>query len=167
MKELFEKYSLIGFIIKIIGLVVIVWGIVQGLVISVQFSQPYMDGGEMMTPVVQFGFWGFLSIVFTHAIYGVLIIGFGEVIDLLQKIYDQKSPKSVPTATTGSVSPIPWSSEQDIKAFYAKMNMTISSISPTKNRDVFVVNIDGRTEHIALGGLSPRLLSEEEAERYL
>ncbi len=121
----------------------------------------------MARPVVPFVFGGFLSIVFTHAIYGILIIGFGEVIDLLQKIYDQKSPKSVPSATTGSVSPIPWSSEQDIKAFDAKMNMTVSSISPTKNRNIFSVNVDGRTENIELGGLSPRLLSEEEATRYL
>ena len=111
-----------------------------------------------------FSLFSFLSILFTHAIYAIVIIGLGEVIDLLQKIYDQKSPKPVlsdPVRTR----PIPLSSEQEIRDFYSKMNVKVESVSPTKSRDVFSVKVDGVSEFIELGGLSPRLLSEEEAEK--
>ena len=164
MKELFVKHNSIGFIIKIAGLVVLVWGFFQGILISAQFSQQNMGEWEVAGPVGGFSLFSFLSILFTHAIYGIVIIGFGEVIDLLQKIYDQKSPKPVlpdPVRT----SPIPLSSEQEIRAFYSKMNVKVESVSPTKSRDVFSVKVDGVSEFIELGGLSPRLLSEEEAEK--
>ena len=95
MKELFVKHNSIGFIIKIVGLVVLVWGFFQGILISTQFTQQNMGEWEVAGPVGGFSLFSFLSILFTHAIYGILIIGFGEVIDLLQKIYDQKSPKPV------------------------------------------------------------------------
>lgn len=169
MKALFEKRSLIGFIIKIIGLVIIGWGFLQGLIISAQFSQHGMDewgmGGSGGS-----GLSSFLAIFFVNAVYGVLVIGFGEVIDLLQRIHDQNGPGK-PIASTvpasASVGSIPFDVEVGIKAFYTKMNLEIEEVLPTKHRDVFIVKVADRTEYIEIGGLSPQLLSEKEAEKYL
>jgi len=77
--ELFTRKSLIGFIIKISGVVVIAWGIIQGFLVLAEFSIEY---GEIpMTALAGF---------FTPTIMGLLIIGFGEVIDLLQELVDTK-----------------------------------------------------------------------------
>ena len=85
---------------------------------------------------------------------GILIIGFGEVIDLLQKIHDQNDPKAqVLQAMEATIcSPIPLAAEQEIKEFYANQNIWVDSILPTKKRTIFIVKVNGRTEYIELGG---------------
>lgn len=174
LKEIFVRRNVVGFIIKVIGLIIIGWGFIQGLVVSAQVSQHNMVGmGEwgMTNQLDGSGFLSFLSVVFSSAIYGILVIGFGEVIDLLQKINDQNGPKALtsvmPKFEPVPVKPVPLSAEQQIKEFYSKMNIEVESIAQTKHRDVFMVKVDGRAEYIELRGHSPQLLSEEEAEKYL
>ncbi|MBO0589328.1 hypothetical protein [Sporosarcina sp. E16_8] len=163
MSELFAKRTGIGFALKAAGLVVIAWGIIQGFIIIVSFGDSFSNG---------MGLAAFLNTIFTYSICGVLIIGFGEVIELLQKIHDQNDPKvhalQVMEANSHIVAntPVPLAVEQEIKEFYANQNIWADSISPSKNRDVFIVKVNGRTEYIELGGLTPEILADEEVTRY-
>ncbi|MDW0116646.1 hypothetical protein QTL97_06840 [Sporosarcina thermotolerans] len=99
MKKIFIKQSLMGYAIKVAGVVVMVWGVIQGIFTLVMMSQM---GGHMN----EWGEWqyssglsgaalfGFIGIIATHFLYGLLIIGFGEVIDLLQRIYFRLHPEA-------------------------------------------------------------------------
>ena len=155
MSELFAKRTGIGFVLKIAGLVVIAWGIIQGFIFMISFGDSFSDG---------MGIVGFLNTIFTYSICGILIIGFGEVIDLLQKIHDQNDPKAQvlqameDNSHTVANTPIPLAAEQEIKEFYANQNIWVDSISPTKNRDIFIVKVNGRTEYIELGDLRQKSL---------
>jgi hypothetical protein len=159
MQELFVKRTLIGFVLKVVGLVTISWGIIQGFVLMVQLYEPFAN---------QMGLLGFIGAVASSGVIGILLIGFGEVIDLLQKIHDQNDPKAQalhamennPDAPANV--PIPLFAEQEIKEFYSNQNIWIDSISPTKNRTIFIVKVNGRTEYIALGESTPKVLTEEE-----
>ncbi|NYF25648.1 hypothetical protein [Sporosarcina sp. JAI121] len=159
MQELFIKRTLIGFVLKVVGLVVISWGIIQGFVLMIQLYDPYANG---------MGLIGFIGIVATPGIYGILLIGFGEVIDLLQKIHDQNDSKAQVlqavennSSASANVS-IPLFAEQEIKEFYSNQNIWIDSILPTKDRAIFIVKRNGRTDYIALGESTPKILTEEE-----
>lgn len=168
MEELFVRRTLIGFTLKVIGLVVIGWGIIQAFIVLNSFSQPFPNEMGMIENVGGIGFGGFLTIVATNAVYGILIIGFGEVIDLLQKIHDKNEPKmTIESNLPVPTSSVPIGAQKEMNEFYTKMNMKIEWMLPTKSRDVFMVKVDGRSEYIDLGDHSPRQLSEEEAEKYL
>lgn len=165
MQELFVKRTLIGFILKVAGLVVISWGIIYAFILQVSFSQPVLDGMSMIETVGGIGFIGFMTILATYAIYGILLIGFGEVIDLLRRIHDlkvQALPALKNNSQTSAIEPIPLLAEQKLKEFYSDQNIWIDSISPTKNRNVFIVKGNGRTEYIELGEATPKVLTEEE-----
>ncbi|MEK5067832.1 hypothetical protein [Sporosarcina sp. FSL K6-1508] len=167
MQELFVKRTLIGFILKVSGLVVISWGIIYAFILQVSFSQPGLDGMSMIESVGGIGSIGFMTVLATYAIYGILLIGFGEVIDLLQKIHDRNEPypqalQAVENNSDAAYVPIPLFAEQEIKAFYSEQNIWIDLISPTRNRNVFIVKGNGRTEYIELGEATPKVLTEEE-----
>ncbi len=163
MSDLFAKRTGIGFALKGVGLAVIAWGIIQGFIFIVTFGESFTNG---------MGIVSFLNTIFTYSICGILIIGFGEVIDLLQKIHDQNDPKAQAlqamedNSRTVADTPIPLAIEQDIKEFYANKNVWVDSISPSKNHNIYIVKVNGRTEYIELGGLTPKTLTEEEATRY-
>ena len=84
MSELFAKRTGIGFVLKAVGLVVIAWGIIQGFIFFISFGESFSNG---------MGIVGFLNTIFTYSICGILIIGFGEVIDLLQKFMTRMTRK--------------------------------------------------------------------------
>ncbi len=163
MSGLFTKRTLIGFLLKIVGLVVVAWGIIQGFIFIFSFGESFSSG---------IGIFSFLNTIFTYSICGILIIGFGEVIDLLQKIHDQNDPKAQALQAMEDNShpfanvPIPLSAEQEIKEFYSHQNIWVDSISPTKGHTVFGVKVNGHTEYIELGELTPKILTGEEATRY-
>ena len=155
MVELFARRTLIGFVLKVVGLVVIAWGIIHGFIFVISFAESFSNG---------MGIFGFLNTTFTYSICGILLIGFGEVIDLLQKIHDKNDPKlQVAPGTT----PVPLFAEQEIKEFYSNKNTWVDTISPTKDRDIFIVKANGRTECIELGDLVPRTLTKDEAAKYI
>ena len=162
MNELFAKRTGIGFALKVVGLAVIVWGIIQGFIFIMTFGGVFSNG---------IGIGSFLYPIFIYSVCGILIIGFGEVIDLLQKIHDQNDPKAQALQSIGDNSvaianaSIPLSIAQE-KDYYSNKNIWADSISPTKTSNVFSLKINGRTEYIELGGLTPKILSEEETTRY-
>lgn len=159
----FKRYNVIAFILKIIGVIVIAWGIISGIVFLATVSNEYGGGPPI-------GAW---SVFFSPILVGFLIIGFGEIIDLLQRIFDQNKPEGEkmawPTEPEESNLPdrsISLQAEREIKEFYAKKTLEIEQISPTNDPDVFVVKANGEVQYIELGGFSPRLLPEQEAEKY-
>lgn len=163
MSELFAKRTGIGFVLKAAGLVVIAWGIIQGFRFIMSFGHSFSNG---------MGIVSFLNTIFTYSIYGILIIGFGEVIELLRKIYDQNDPKAQSlqamehNSRTVANTSIPLAIDQEIKEFYANKNIWVDAILPTKNRTVFIVKVNGRTEYIELGGLTPKILTGKEETSY-
>ena len=155
LEELFTRKNLIGFILKISGVIVMVWGLIQGFVVLTEFSSEY---GEI--PMVA------LTAIFTPIVIGLLIIGFGEVIDLLQELVDKGKPK-VEKDRPSISSTIPLFDEADLRNFYSNKDIEINTIKPTKRRDLFIVEANGKTEYVELGGFLPRVLSEQEVQEYL
>ena len=164
MQELFVRRTLIGFVLKVVGLIAISWGILQGFLLLVQLSYSFPNG---------MGFISLGSVVVPSAIYGVVFIGLGEVIDLLQKIHDQNDPKVQASQAAekelraSAIAPVPFYAEKEIKEFYSNQNVWVDHILPTKAKDIFIVITKGRTTYIELDGLVPKTLSEDEALKRL
>lgn len=180
MNNLFTKQSHIGYIIKIAGVVVMVWGFIQGifsLFMMAQMGGQFMnEWGEMqyasgMTGTALFAF---LSIIATHFLYGLLIIGFGEVIDILQKIYFRMDPEArrqwdeeqKAKVDDVQMSQVPFWVEQEVKHYYEKTQSNIRSIEKTIDSYVFKITVDERIEYLEVGNSEPRILSDEEAAKF-
>lgn len=159
VSELFQRHNLVGFSLKILGLIVIGWGIISGFIIITDYQNDYG-----YVPILA------LTTFFTPILIGLLIIGFGELIDLVHKIVYGKNP--TPSDATQeeeqSISPptIPFYAEQEITTFYTNQNEQVERITPTTARDVFKVTVNDRIEYVEVGGFTPKVLTEEEAERF-
>lgn len=182
MKNLFIKQSLIGYAIKIAGVVVMAWGVIQGIFTLVMMSQ--MGGGHMnewgefqySSRLTGAAFFGFIGIVATHFLYGLLIIGFGEVLDLLQKIYfrlhpeaEQQWMKEQEEKEKKEVVPpseIPFWVQKELEQFFEKRELGYQSAEKTSDPYVFKVNVEDRAEFIEVGSFEPRVLTDEEAEKF-
>ncbi|MFC5601839.1 hypothetical protein [Sporosarcina koreensis] len=181
MGSLFEKQSSIGYLIKIAGVVVMGWGVIQGIFTLVMMTQ---IGGQFMNEWGEMHYYGgslsgtalfaFLGIIATHFLYGLLIIGFGEVIDTLQKIYFRMDPQAKrqweeeqkEKATVSQKHEVPFWVEQEVKGYYEKMQSSVQSIEKTSDAYVFKVSVDERVEFIEVGNFEPRILSDEEAAKF-
>ena len=156
------------------------WGIIQGifsLSMMAQMGDQYMnEWGEMQytSGITGAALFAFLGIIATHFLYGLLIIGFGEVIDYLQKIYfsmepeakqqweDERKKKEI-VVPEGDV---PFWAEQHVNIYYKKMQSTVQSIEKTSDPYIFKISADGRIEFMELGNFEPRILSDEEAAKF-
>ncbi|WP_339252910.1 hypothetical protein NSQ43_03080 [Sporosarcina sp. FSL W8-0480] len=180
VKNLFIKQSLIGYAIKVAGVVVMGWGVIQGIVTLVMMSQM---GGHMN----EWGEWqysggfgaavfGFIGVVAAHFLYGLLIIGFGEVIDLLQKIYfrlhpeaEQEWVKEQEEKAKKEVVPpseIPYWVQKELEQFFEKRELNFQSAEKTSDPYVFKVIVEDGVEFIEVGSFEPRVLTDEEAEKF-
>mgnify|MGYP007003808612 CR=1 FL=1 len=184
MNNLFTKQSFIGYIIKIAGVVVIGWGIIQGifsLSMMAQMGDQYMnEWGEMQytSGITGAALFAFLGIIATHFLYGLLIIGFGEVIDYLQKIYfsmepeakrqwlEERKEKEEEKRNAVSDEEVPYWAKQHANIYYNKMQSTVQSIENTSDPYIFKISVDGRIEFMELGNFEPRILSDEEAAKF-
>lgn len=183
LSNLFTKQSLIGYIIKIAGVVVIGWGIIQGifsLAMMARMGGQYMnEWGEMQfaNGITGAALFAFVGIVATHFLYGLLIIGFGEVIDYLQKIYfcmdpkakqqweeEQKEKEKKEIVSPGGE--VPFWVEQEVKAYYEKMQSNVQSIEKTSDPYVFKIAVDERVDYMEVGNFEPRILSDEETAKF-
>lgn len=174
------KQSFIGYIIKIAGVIVIGWGIIQGifsLFMMAQMGGQFMnEWGEMQyaSGITGTALFAFLSIVATHFLYGLLIIGFGEVIDTLQKIYFCMNPEAKrqweeEQKEKEVVKPegeVPFWVGQEVKRYYEKMQSNVQSIEKTSDAYIFKVSVDERVEYMEVGNFEPRILSAEEAAKF-
>lgn len=158
MNELFIRRNLIAFILKMTGLVIIGWGVIAGFLVLSEYNSDY-------------GYVPLLAIttVFTPFVVGILFIGFGELIDLVQKIAEGKQVTSPPNEESVPIAPtstIPFYAEQELKAFYSNQNEEVHLIESTTERDVFKVTVKERTEYVEIGGFKPNILTKEEAIRF-
>ncbi|MFS0689508.1 hypothetical protein AB1K89_09710 [Sporosarcina sp. 179-K 8C2 HS] len=180
MSNLFMKHSFIGYIIKIAGVVVIGWGVIQGIF---SLSMMAQMGGHLMnhwgemhhsSGITGTALFAFLGIVASHFLYGLLIIGFGEVIDTLQKIYFHMDPEAKQQwederKEKESVVPnqeVPFWVEQEVKAYYETMQSNVHTIEKTNDPYVFKIAVDERVDYIEVGNFKPRILSDEESARF-
>ena len=106
-----------------------------------------------------------LSTAFTPMVFGLLIYGFGEVIDLLQELVDKGKPKV--EKESSSIPKVPFYAESEIKDYYLEMNTKVEGIKPTSKSDIFSVEVDGKTEYIELTGFTPKVLTKEEADKLI
>lgn len=155
------------------------WGVIQAIVFLAvthdSGNQYFNDFGEVIYVDSSFSstaLFGFIGIIAMHVLYGLLIIGFGEVINLLQDIYfrlDRKAKEAWDKKQEERETfrnEIPLWVEQDITAFYKDKGETVDSIQAAKDQDVYEVKVNGRLEYVQMIGLKPRVLSEEEAKKY-
>ncbi|WOV87409.1 hypothetical protein QWT69_16405 [Sporosarcina oncorhynchi] len=179
MQKLFMKQNPIGYLIKIAGIIVIAWGVLQAIFYVTTMSQM---GGEFMdefgnieysTGLSGIAIFSFISIIATHLLYGLLIIGFGEVIDLLQRIYFKLNPEAElewkteqAEKETVNGTDVPFWVEKELKRYYEKQQTTFDSIDHTTDAYIFKVTVDGRVEYVEVGNFEPRVLSAEEAKKY-
>lgn len=70
----------IATILKIVAAVVVVVGLIYGVV----------SGNAQKEITGDFGVATMISVWLTYIVYGVVLLGVGEIIDLLQKILDQQ-----------------------------------------------------------------------------
>ena len=153
-RYLFEKTNLMGFILKVTGVVVIIWGVMHGFIYLAQYAAEFNDISIIV-----------LTTFFTPIVIGLLIIGFGEVIDLLQELTNKGSRKWKRRATP--IPKVPFYAESEIKDYYMEMNTKVEEIKPTSKSDIFSVEVDGKTEYIELTGFEPKVLTEEEVEKLI
>lgn len=87
-----KRNNNIAYAIKLLGIIMAVWGVIRAFIVQSQFSPMYYGDDMMghMGMMTEFNVPIFFSIIATHLMYGLLIIGFGEIIDLLHKIHDRK-----------------------------------------------------------------------------
>ncbi|WP_210471360.1 hypothetical protein [Sporosarcina sp. 6E9] len=144
-----QKLFKTGVIIKVVGVIVIVWGFMQGVAYLPEY-------------VRDFGMMG-LTTIFAPMVSGLLIYGFGEVIDLLQQLVDKGKPKEEEHSVV--VPSVPFYAESEIKDYYKEKKIEIGAIQLTNKSDIFSVEVDGKTEYVELTGFKPKVLSEEEVEK--
>ena len=179
MQKLFMKQNTIGYLIKIAGMIVIAWGVLQAIFYVSTMSQM---GGEIFD---QFGnveysngvsgiaFFNFIRIIAAHLLYGLLIIGFGEIIDLLQRIYFKLDPEAELEWQTEQAeketvreTDVPFWVETELKRYYEEQQTVFDSIEKTSDAYIFKVTVNGRVEYVEVGNFNPRVLPVEEAEKY-
>ncbi|MHC8515069.1 hypothetical protein [Sporosarcina sp. ITBMC105] len=179
MPKLLEKQTTIGYLIKIAGIVVMVWGFIVAMFFlggAAQLGGQFVDEwGEIQYSSYLAGgaFFGFISILARHALYGILIIGFGEVIDFLQRIYfrlhpevEQQWQKEKEEKEVVRKEDVPFWVETELKGYYEEQNQMYTSIEKTSDAYIFKVVVDDRVEYVEVGNFKPRVLTEDEAEKY-
>ncbi|MCM3611884.1 hypothetical protein M4S82_11520 [Planococcus sp. MERTA32b] len=107
-------------------------------------------------------------------IYGMLLVGFGEVIKLMQGLFNQREPER-PVEDTETVrravlrksgeNTISLETRNRIMDFYTKKNMIVDDIEPTPYDGYAIVHHDGRRDIADLNNWEVEILSEGQLAR--
>ena len=110
------------------------------------------------------------------AIYGSLLLGFGEVIRLMQGLFNQREPKidgeiSVPSgghrALWQADEPVvSKAAKQKITDFYAKQQLEFDRLEATPYEGYVIVYRGEGREIIDLNGFKPEILSDQETKNH-
>lgn len=110
------------------------------------------------------------------AIYGSLLLGFGEVIRLMQGLFNQREPNIPMTEPAASDShralwkaedpAVSETAKQKITDFYAQKNMEFDRLEATKYEGYVIVHRGEGWEIVDLNGFKPEILSDEEVKRH-
>lgn len=107
-------------------------------------------------------------------IYGMLLIGFGEVIKLMQGLFNQREPeRPVEDAEIGRRAALRKSGENTISLetrnrimdFYTKNNMIVDDIEPAPYAGYAIVHHDGQRDIVDLNNWEVEILTEGQLAR--
>lgn len=161
-----DRENTIASILRIIGVIVIIIGFLSLLFWS---SGDHTEGlGNLSS---QLGWSSFFSSI----VSGVILIGFAEVISLLQGIYNRQAKpveqpsqegnlEVQPTQKTGEFMPT-GDVLEGIYAFYEKKNEQVKEIRPTHYEGIAIVDLERRVDVIDVNGFTPKVLTKEERSR--
>ena len=102
-------------------------------------------------------------------IYGLLLIGFGEVIKLMQGLFNQREPdRPVKEAEVDGKVPLRNSSENKvfledrnrIMDFYTKRKIIVDDIEPTPYDGYAIIHHDGKKDIVDLNNFEIEILTE-------
>ncbi|MDN7246420.1 hypothetical protein QWY16_04460 [Planococcus shenhongbingii] len=105
-------------------------------------------------------------------LYGVLLLGFGEVINLLQGIFNQREledghiQQKTTALTNDNEKMISSDVKQQIKEIYTKKKVEIESIEETPYEGYAIVHYQGKRDIIDLNGFHPRILADQEVKNH-
>ena len=109
-------------------------------------------------------------------IFGVLFLGFGEVINLMQGLFNQREPEGSPVqkkqsdSTLNSASlrpnqtPVSSNALRQIKALYAMKNIEVENVEATPYEGFVFVHVQGKQDIVDLTGFQPEILTAKEIE---
>lgn len=110
-------------------------------------------------------------------VFGILLLGFGEIINLLQGLFNQREPKDalvhqeLPRADSDNPDVKPQQSsvtadmKRQITELYAKKNLEVESIEPTLYEGIVYVNVQGKQNIVDLNGFHPQILTQKEINK--
>lgn len=109
-------------------------------------------------------------------IFGVLLVGFGEVVKLLQGLFNQREPEPprVGKATAGGYRVLQDSNDRTVSAetqnrireFYEKKGLAADEIEATPYEGYVIVRREGKRDIVDLNGFRPEILSGLEVSRH-
>lgn len=162
-----DKKNLIAQTLSVIGVVFIVVGVISGL--------SYGTGeGSLLGEAQSILGWG---LFINGVIWGVLFLGFAEVIKLLQGIYNQgRKNEEIAQAEVEPVQEklqekekeeelidvIPQHAQNEINDHFK--GQTIEKIRKTAKEDVYIVTVNQQNVVIELGGFKPVVIPENKAK---
>ncbi|MGV2622808.1 UNVERIFIED_CONTAM: hypothetical protein N8J90_16535 [Halobacillus marinus] len=138
----------------ILGVLSIVGGIILGLVYGTEEPSYGYDQGTLGWSFVIYG-----------VVWGVVLLGFSEIIKLLQGIYNQGAPEkeraeehiSTPPPDTdkGFAGNVSTAARSEIVNFYKKKGITVEGIEAMEKEYFYLVTAGGKQEIVELGGFKP------------
>jgi hypothetical protein len=158
-----NKENSIASALTIIGVLVIICGIFSGFYFG--SSNEFYSIGDMQG-IVGFG------IMVNGIIWGIIFLGFAEVIKLLQGIFNQRevlkdSESIIPSKDekqTGIKENIvaPDAALQEIKSFYNSKQINVINVQGTTKEDFYRITLEnGRTEIVELGWFKPKITIDD------
>ncbi|MTD31268.1 hypothetical protein [Planomicrobium sp. YIM 101495] len=111
-------------------------------------------------------------------IVGVLFIGFGELLRLLQGMFNQREPElppeAVKTVMAGGYRVLQETDEQEIHGelrkkvenFYLKKGLVVEEMEATPYEGYIFVHRFGKRDIVDMNGFKPEILSQKEIENH-
>lgn len=107
---------------------------------------------------------------------GAVLLGFGELLKLMQGLFNQREPESavkLPQATgvtrilqDQEEQPISESDKQLLTEFYTKQNMEFERLEATPYAGYVIVHRGDRRDIVDMNGFKPEILSEAEVRNH-
>jgi hypothetical protein len=158
-----NKENSIAKAISIIGIITIVGGCISG--IHYGTSEEFYGLGDFQSVIG-------LILAFSGIVWGILLLGFSEIIKLLQGIFNQ-GEKLSPSEEENMGEPINNNTvtdhkfvvteraENEIKDFFQSKGLKVLEVVETNEEDVYLVTLDeGNIEYVDLGGFKPRIVTK-------
>ena len=124
--------------------------------------------------IYQFGGGAAFEVFLQGLIFGMLLIGFGEVIKLMQGLFNQREPErpveDPETArrmslTESADSTVSLETRSRIMDFYTKKNMIVDDIEATPYDGYAIVHHDGQRDIVDLNNWEIEILTENQLNR--